>query len=299
MSASQQQTFQPTFSGYDVDGEKPFLPSVDAPCLAKQSSISLNDEGQTSSGDADDDEASGMSLADLLRERMLCDEISGLNYMPLHLLHAVMPRHRVVSELQSHYEVAQVQEYASLICPEGTRDQSLAIKVAGVYTKVFATLIRLNKCQDIGKFVGEGLSDDKLPFSRRDGTLEMKRRFPLFENATSVTEIHACKDWRADDRERFFAVQREFLVHFFRHRPARDEDSVKEMGESTCMWVDELPNTTYLPWKERRMNTSHTEGLPIPHMSSSYAGGAYGGVSPFEINDGNHDFMQLLESVGD
>lgn len=295
-SADEQKISQPTFSGYNVEEGKSFLPHEDLSSFGHSSAGSSREEASLSDDDADSSESSDISLAEELRAEMLCDEVSGRRYMPLHVLRTVMTRYRVVRELERHYGATQVQEYASLICPwEGQNPDNAKSVEAGAYTKVFATLARLNKCHNIHGFVGECLSDEKLPFRRRNDT----RKFPLFENATSASEIQACKHWTADERERFFDYQKEFLVHFFKRRPGRSEITMLGPQNSARVWVDDVTRTTYLPWKEKRMSTELMEALPAlsPYMSSSYAGGAYGSVSPFEIGDEDHDFAELLDSV--
>lgn len=299
-SVDEHQISQPTFSGYNVEEGKSFLLYEDVFSFEHSSVGSSHEEDSFSEDDADSSESSDMSLAEELRAEMLRDEITRSVYMPLHVLRNVMTRYRVVRELERHYRAAQVQEYASLICPWEASNHAIATSVeAGAYTKVFATLARLNKCQDIHGFVSECLSDEKLPFRRRDDTRKMRIKFPLFEDVNSATEIQACKHWTADDRERFFGIQKEFLVHFFERRPGRNETIMLGPQYSARIWVDEVMGTTYLPWKEKRMSTELVEALPVlsPHMSSSYAGGAYGLVSPFEIEDEDHDFVELLDSV--
>lgn len=257
-------------------------------------------EDDPCSGDnGDDDEIpespeADMNLVEELRAEMLRDEVKGSAYMPLHVLRAVMTRDRVITELKKHhYEEEEVQKFASLICPEEADGQS------GAYTRVFAALARLDKCQDIEKFVHERLSDDKLPLKRKYGSAKVRSRFPLVENANSSKEIQACKHWTADNRERFYEIQREFLVHFFKYRPERTVNTTSASTESRRALVEEIRDTTYLPWKERGINTAPVEGVTVinPSMGSSYAGGAYGSVAPFEIGDKDHDFAELLDNV--
>lgn len=296
-SANQHQLPQPTISGYNVEEGISFLPEEDV-APVEHSSAGSSHEEDPSSDDGEDGsespESPDTSLAEELRAEMLRDEVKESAYMPWHILRTVMTRDRVASELKKHhFGEEEVKKYTSLISPDEAQNQ------AGAYTKVFASLARLDKCRDIDKFVRERLSDDKLPFKRKPGTAKIRSRFPLVENADSAKEIQACKHWTADNRERFFEIQREFLVHFFKHRPGRDEKTTTVTREPRRALVDEIKETTYLPWKEKRMRTTPVGGAPVlnPSMSSSYAGGAYGSVAPFEIGDEDHDFENLLDSV--
>lgn len=298
--AGQGQASQPTFSGYNVEEGRSFLPLEEIHSF-EDSRPGLSHEGGPTSGDeADGSESPETSLAEELRAEMLRDEVTRSGYMPLHVLSAVMTKHRVVSELKRHYGEVQVEEYASLICPEEAQNDAVATSLeTGAYTKIFAILARLNKCQDIHGFVTEHLSDEKLPFQRRDATRRMKVQSPLFEHANSAAEIQACKHWTPDDRERFFWAQKEFLVHFFKHRPERDEITISGTQQSARVWAVKLMDATYLPWKEKRTSIEPMGSIPVlgPHISSSSARGSYGSVSPFEVGDKDHDFAELLNKV--
>ncbi|KAG8162737.1 hypothetical protein KVR01_007215 [Diaporthe batatas] len=300
-SATQDQMPQPTISGYNVEEERSFLPAEDVPPVEPSSAGSSQELDPSSDDDGDGSESPenrAMSLAEELRAEMLRDEIKASAYMPLHVLRAVMTRDRVMDELKKHhFGEEEVQKFANLICPEESDGPE------GVYTRVFAALARLDKCQDFDRFVSEGLSDDKLPLRRKDGSAKTRSRFPLVDAAKPSKEIQACKHWTADNRERFYEIQREFLVHFFRHRPERDGATASETARGPrSALIEEIMDTTYLPWKERRMRTTPVAGAPSLNpsasMSSSYAGGAYGSVAPFEIEDKDHNFGPLLDSIG-
>lgn len=294
---NQQHVPQPTISGYNVEEERSFQPEEDIAPFEHPSPI-LSHEDDTFEDDSeygsDSLESPDMSLGDELRAEKLHDEVKQSFYMPWHVLRAIMTRDKVANELKKHYyREDEVQKYTDLICPEVTQG------LRGAYTKVFAALARLDKCQDIDKFVSEGLSDEKLPFGRKEGSARIRRDFVLVENTDPPKEIRACKHWKPDDRDRFFSLQREFLVHFFKHRPGHDSTAISGTTEPQRNLVEEISDATYLPWKRTQMKTAPMRGMPTlnPGMSSSYAVGAYGSVAPFDIGDKDHDFGELLDKV--
>lgn len=304
-SPSEHQLPQPTISGYNVEDGRSFLPDEDMAPLEHSSTGLSRDDSQFADDDdhahGTDSESPGLSLDEALRAEMLDDEVKRGEYMPLDVLRSIMTRERVVGELEAHYEADQVKRYAGLICPEKAETQAHALRVETcAYTKVFAILTLLNKCEEIHRFVSERLSDEKLPFRRGDGTARIRSKFRLFVNENSVEEIQACKDWAPRERDTFLGYQRKFLVHFFTKRPDRDEPTFVGVKEPSRKWVDEVAGTTYIPWTQKKLSPVWVGGAPVlgSSMSSSSAAGAYSSVTPFYIGDNDHNFATLLDNVG-
>lgn len=207
------------------------------------------------------------------------DETLGQYYMPLRGLCAVMTRTQVTRELRRHNIP---EEYVHCICQERLGKPSTK-----KYTKLFAILVRLDKTQEIVKFVSAGLSDEKLPFVTKPNLELANSECYLFENQDSTSELDLFSTWRVQDREHFERVQWEFIVHFFQLRP----DASIQPPVRDRQWVQCLHSKTYLPWQKH---------MPIrePHQISRLsASGAQGSVSHFDIDDADHDFHNLLSNV--
>lgn len=294
----------PSITGHDVDANQVFLPKRDTfPIhLQRQSDPpTISSENKT--------------LADLLREGIERDSVTNHAYMPLHVVRKIMTREVVLRELQAHAQVAQSAELLNRI-----RSGHATVSNEPTYTRIFAVLARVGKCGDIERFVRERLSDDKLPFFRGGecGNHDDRASFRLFVKETSgdIRKIEACGSWTADERERFYERQENFMVHSFRQRPDR---AGHDLSTEKPSWVEELHDLTYLPW-EKETVTKHRETVNydnswnIPSSSNSnlrlsgtgsggsqvgrsYASGAYGSVDPYKIDDKDHNFKRLLQRV--
>lgn len=294
----------PSFAGLDVDDNQVFLPRRDTfPVHLQQQSDPpiISNENQ--------------SLADLLREGMERDSITNHAYMPLHVVREIMTREVVLRELQTHTQGAQSAELLNRILHEDA-----TVSNEHTFTKIFAVLARVGKCGDIESFVRERLSDDKLPFFRGGECSNHVDRasFQLFvkEASGDIRKISACGSWTADERERFYERQENFMVHSFKQRPDR---AGHDLSSEKPSWVEELHDLTYLPWKKqaitKRRETSYygnSWNIPVSSESilrlsgtgqggsqvgRSHASGAYGSVDPYKIDVKDHNFKRLLQRV--
>lgn len=294
----------PSFAGLDVDDNQVFLPRRDTfPVHLQQQS------------DPPIISKENKSLADLLREGMERDSVTNHAYMPLHVVREIMTREVVLRELQTRTQVAQSAELLNRILPEDA-----TVSTEHTFTKIFAVLARVGKCGDIESFVRERLSDDKLPFFREGecGNRVDRASFQLFvkEASRDIRKIEACASWTADERERFYERQENFMVHSFNQRPDR---AGHDLSSEKPSWVEELHDFTYLPWKKqaitkRRETSDYGNSWNIPVSSESnlrpsgtdqggsqvgrsHASGAYGSVDPYTIDVKDHNFKRLLQRV--
>lgn len=294
----------PSITGHDVDANQVFLPRRDTFPVHLQRQPDppiISNESKT--------------LADLLRESMERDSVTNHAYMPLHVVRKIMTREVVLRELKTHPQVAQSAGLLNRIRPEDA-----TVSTEHIYTKIFAVLARVGKCGDIERFVRESLSDDKLPFFREGecGNHVDRASFQLFVKETSgiSRKIEACGSWTADERERFYERQENFMVHSFKQRPDR---AGHDLSSEKPSWVEELHDLTYLPWKKqtvtkRKEDSDYGNSWSIPtntksnlrpsvtsqggsQVGRSHASGAYGSVDPYQIDDKDHNFKRLLQRV--
>lgn len=278
----------PSFSGLDIDANKPFLPTIPQ---QKQRQPAIAPPMITSN------DSLSVLLSQRLNQRMRFDEFTGRAYMPFHVLREIMTRDIVLRQLKSHPQLQQPERFLDQICPHGA-----TVSHENTYTIIFAVLARIGRCEDIQRFVKENVSDLKLPLVRplncgedldREGTI------PLYiQEQCGRKLVEACRHWDIGDRESFYDRQGDFMVHYFKERPNRDEHS---LGSPEPNWVEVLHDRTYLPWAKHTLKE-----LEVPmdgpatagsQLGTSYAGGSYGSVDPYRINDTVHGFKGLLNSV--
>lgn len=290
---------QPRITGLDFDANREFeIFPGDAIPSGQQTPTSSqmdNDHSSRLVGDVPGTEASDELLDDRLRGEFITDEQTGKEYMSLRVLEEIMTEARILRELALH-NVQPSREDIESICPRNDADPSTKPR----YTKVFAILVLVEKTEDFPLFVKESLSDEKLPFMKSTQSQDHKQRASLYRNEepgspTTATLIQACNHWSPRERSMFYTDQWHFMVHFFEPRPYRSQ---RNLASEEPEWVQRLHQMAVLPMKEWKPQSSGSQQIESnTYTGTSYAGGSYGAVSRFVIEERDHGFRDLLNEV--
>lgn len=288
----QQPQSQPLLTGLDFDANREFeIFPGDLVSSEQQTATSQIDNAQSSFvGDVAGTEASDRPLDDCLRGELRTDEQTGKEYMSLRVLGEIMTEARVLRELALHNAQPSRKDINN-ICPGNDTDLTRPR-----YTKVFAILVLVGKSQDFHLFVRERLSDERLPFMKTTHSREHKERASLYRNdgpESTKTPIQACNHWTPRERSMFYTNQLYFMVHFFQPRPHRSQQN---LASEEPEWVEKLHKLAVLPMKEWKPQSSQ-ENKSNTYTGNSYAGGSYGAVFRFVIEERDHGFKNLLDEV--
>ena len=210
-------------------------------------------------------------LAELLRNHAVMGaDNSGNGFWPFKLLCHILERKRILLELIKAHTVEDAERHLNIIRPV---DFSLQDSNSQIYLRTFALLTLLEKVGDIGKFIKEEVSDQKLPVRKilRNGKVF------LFHN-DSPDSLSCFDKWKDFEREVFEEKQWQFLVPYF------------DLDKSDMAKHQNLESKTILPWCK---TDDHL------HSSSQPSGqqGGFGFVSRVKIDPSSHGFRNVLEKV--
>ncbi|KAH8802630.1 kinase-like domain-containing protein [Xylogone sp. PMI_703] len=189
-------------------------------------------------------------------------------FLPFKLLSQILTRRRILVALEA-CKVENAQDYCDLIRPVENSG-------AQTYLRTFALLALVDQVSDIGKFIREGVSDQKLPVCRHS----MSRGEVILCRKDKPDQPLSCFDsWKDSDRESFESKQLRLLVPYFDLDPdSRAKHHI-------------FDNETILPWCKKD-DRSHSSSQP------SGQEGGYGFVSRIKIDPYSHGFHTVLEKIG-
>lgn len=288
----QQPQPQPLLTGLDFDANQEFEVFPGNVISSEQQAATPQIDNAHSSlvGDVTGTEASDKPLDDCLRGELRTDEQTGKEYMSLRVLGEVMTEARVLRQFALH-NTRPSREDIDSICPGGVADP-----IKPRFIKVFAILVLVGKSQDFHLFVKENLTDERLPFMKTTHSQQHKERASLYRNdepESTKTPIQACNHWSPRERSMFYTNQLYFMVHFFQPRPYRSQ---RNLASEEPEWVEKLHRLAVLPLKEWKPQSPH-ENKTNTYTGNLYAGGSYGAVSRFVIEERDHGFKNLLNDV--
>ncbi|KAI3391292.1 hypothetical protein diail_7623 [Diaporthe ilicicola] len=212
-----------------------------------------------------------VGLPELLRDQYVKGDPS--HFYPLKRIYRLFTRERVLAELRSYDSLPNADQYVDYICTdEATTDKKPA------YIRIFAILVLIDEGERIRDFIDAKLSDETLPFHRRDDVQEARRKSHLFLKNTD-SPIKVFNKWKTPIREAFEHTQWMLLV------PCLDLDHNNTVKEY------DFCDRHILPWcKSTKTSDMQSSNAPT-------AAGAYGKVYCVDIHSDCHGFQQVLGTI--
>lgn len=219
------------------------------------------------------DETDETPLDELLRYHAVVGaDNSQDGFWSFKLLCQILTRKRILAELEA-CEVENAVAYLDLIRPVDLQLQGSRVQT---YLRTFALLVLVERGGDIGKFIREEVSDQKLPVRRDSAT--GRGKISLCHKDNPEQPLKCFKDWKTFEREAFESKQWRFLVPYF------DLDAGDRAKHQN------LDSETILPWCKKD-DRSHSSSQP------SGQEGGYASVSRIKIDPSSHGFRTVLEKV--
>jgi hypothetical protein len=246
-------------------------------------------------------------LDELLRNFKIQDRKQG--FWPFQLLLRILSRNRILDELSRYKELKSPGQYVDRIRPE---NDPLPESEEPIYLRIFALLVLCERGDEIGEFVKERVSDQKLPVCRHEGP--RKEKFYLCSKDTPGQLLKPFEKWKTSEREWFETTQWQILVPFF------------ELGPDNRAMHYNLDDNAILPWGKKNIHSlissqpsrsdPSNEGLLIssqksrPNLtnessllssptsrSGSLHEGGFADVSCVRIDPLSHRFSDVLKDV--
>jgi hypothetical protein len=219
------------------------------------------------------DENDETRLDELLRYHAVVGADNSKNpFWPFKLLCQILKRERILAELKA-YKVENAQTCLDHIRPV---DLQLQDSKAQSYLKAFAILVLVEKVGDIGEFIREEVSDQKLPVRRYSATRSGKVFLCHKDNPDQP--LGCFQGWKDYQRDLFERMQWQFMVPYFE---LDTEDKAKHQN---------FDNGTILPWCKTD-DRLHSSSQPSGQM------GGFAFVSRIKIDPYSHGFRPILEKV--
>ena len=219
------------------------------------------------------DENDKTPLAELLREHAVVGAGNSKDgFWSFKRLCKILTRHRILAELEA-CEVENAEAYLDLVRPV---DLQLQGSRAQTFLRTFALLVLVERVGDIGEFIKEEVSDQKLPVRRHSA---MGRGKIILCHKDNPDQFLKCfQNWKHFEREVFESKQWRFLIPYF---DLDTDDRAKHQN---------LDSETILPWCKKD-DRSHSSSQP------SGQEGGFAFVSRVKIDPSSHGFRTILEKV--
>ncbi|KAF2465702.1 kinase-like protein, partial [Lindgomyces ingoldianus] len=209
--------------------------------------------------DASEDEPDREKIADLLRRSQVHTENLGEAFLPPKVLEEILTEERIRMEIEA-YRDQQPDSW----CGQGLNDCANLIRCR--YLKIFAILILLDKGEDIGKFIEEGVSDEDLPLVET----QVRHMSDLVRSKSPNNPLGCFDTWMIHEREQFSRYQYRVNLPFLSFDT--ETNSVRH--------VDFTPQTI----------------LPFSECGGSIEG-IYSRISKIKIHRDCHGFSNILKKI--
>ncbi|KAF2467328.1 uncharacterized protein BDR25DRAFT_267485 [Lindgomyces ingoldianus] len=203
-----------------------------------------------------DNESLGILLLD---QRVQIENPRLEAFWPLGALKKILSEKRIATELREYRK-------QNLDLFRGRNVTKLTNRIRSQYLKIFAILALLEKGQQIGAFIDEGVCDKDLPLIKT-GT---RYRFEISCRRSPDHSLSCFQTWKAYERDAFLNYQRQVNVPYFSCYSGRTP--VKHV---------EFPTQTILPFI----------------MYTSSMDGGFSNVSKVKIHPESHNFDGILEKI--
>ncbi|RDW73474.1 hypothetical protein BP6252_07381 [Coleophoma cylindrospora] len=235
-------------------------------CINGDRAVQLSFRTRSSDGLNDIDSHGDGELSEIIRNCEI-EHPDDTGFWSDERLRHILLRDRVLNELKRF--TSRPETYIDNIRPIQDKKPS-----SQTYLKIFALLVLCGKVGDIGKFVKEQVSDQRLPVCRHE---KRKGMFNLCATASPGTLLRCFEEWKTNEREHFEAMQWRVLVPYF------DLDSKGHVQHYS------FGDKTILPW----CKSEHVLSSSNPSQNE----GAYAQVNFVRIDTSSHGFSKILEAI--
>jgi hypothetical protein len=224
------------------------------------------------------DEDDKTPLARLLRRHKIEDP----GFWSFQLLLHILSRGRILAELRKYTQLENAEKYVEHIRPENELVSESPAFETKTYLRIFALLVLTKKGCEIGNFVKEEVSDEKLPVCRHEGS--PREQFNLCSKKEPDQPLKAFEEWEPHEREWFEHSQWETLVPYFDLDPGNKARHYS------------LDDRAILPWRKKNSRSLIFPQSGLSSRSSRHEGG-FADVSCIRIDSSSHGFSDILKDV--
>jgi hypothetical protein len=219
-------------------------------------------------------------LDQLLREWKIEDAKPG--FWSWERLLYILSRNRVQTELGKYVQLENAESYVEYIRPDDEVDSESPELEAKTYLRIFALLVLIKKGYEIGNFIKEEVSDEKLPVCRHEGS--RKGEHILCSKKDPHQPLKVFEKWEPHERAWFEHTQWETLVPYF------------NLDSSNRARHYNLDDSAILPWRKENLRSLISPESTRSSWSSVHEGG-FADVSCIRIDSSSHGFSEVLKGV--